>query len=149
MPAANLLTNIGSTFAVVVGVPATEDPAGFTALTYVTVGDIIVAPETGDETEDVSETTLAGRTKHANGAKDGGSRNISMLYNKTDAGQVILRANNNGASQISCKLTDANGDVSYFYGVVANLKRPERAASGKIIESGVIRINSATIQVYA
>lgn len=145
--AANPISFIGGTLGVVVGVPATEDASGFGALTYVTVGDVTVGPETGDESEDLSVTTLAGRTKHANGAKDGGSRNIAYIYNASDAGQIIIRANNNGAAQVSCKLTDADGKIEYFYGVMANFKRPERSASATKIESGTIRTNSATITV--
>lgn len=141
------ISYIGAVVAVSAATPATEDAAGFGALTYTTVGNMISFAETGDESEDITIPLLAGRTIHVNGAKNGGSRAFAYQYEVADAGQVILRANNNGNTTISCKITDPDGKIEYFHGRVANIKRTERTSSAYKGEAGEIRVNSNTITV--
>lgn len=146
MPA-NLISYVGAVIAVSATSPATEDSSGFAALTYTTVGNATVAPETGDEVADVTADLLSGRTKHANGPKDGGARNIAYIYDASDAGQVIVRANNNTNTACSIKITDPDGKIEYVNGLLANFKRAERVGATGKIESGVIKVNTATVVV--
>lgn len=141
------ITYVGATLGVVAATPATEDAAGFGALTYVAVGKLISIGETGDEAEDVTVPLLAGRTLHLNGAKDGGARDFAYQYELTDPGQVILRAQNNGQTTVSFKITDPDGKIEYFHGLVANLKMAERTSSAYKGQKGQLRVNSAVITV--
>ena len=144
MPA---ISYIGTVVAVSVATPATEDTSGFGALTYTTVGQMITFGETGDEAEDITIPLLAGRTLHVNGAKNGGSRAFAYQYEVADAGQVILRAQNNSNVTVSVKITDPDGKIEYFHGRVANIKRTERTSSAYKGEAGEFRVNSAVITV--
>lgn len=144
MPA---ISYIGTVVAVSVATPATEDASGFGALTYTTVGQMITFGETGDEAEDITIPLLAGRTLHVNGAKNGGSRAFAYQYEVADAGQVILRAQNNSNVTVSVKITDPDGKIEYFHGRVANIKRTERTSSAYKGEAGEFRVNSAVITV--
>lgn len=142
-----LTTYIGATIAVVAGVPATIDSSGFGALTYATVGKITEWGEVGDTSEDVSETTLGGRTYHANGALDGGSTAFTILIDGTDAGQAVIKAKNNTNDEVSVKITDPDGQIAYFHGKVASLRDRARNASTMKGMSGEFRVNSATVRV--
>lgn len=140
-----LKTYIGALVAAVASVPATLDQAGFAALTYVQVGKVTEWGETGDTSEDVTETTLAGRTYHANGALDGGVISFTLLIDGADAGQTILKAKNNTNDEVSFKITDPDGEIRYLHGKVANLRDRPRTASTMKGCTGEIRVNSPTI----
>lgn len=143
-----LITYIGATIAVTVGVPATLDASGFAAVPgYATVGKITEWGEIGDTSEDVTETTLAGRTYHANGALDGGAVAFTILIDGADAGQTILTANNNTNNELSVRITDPDGEIAYFHGKAANLRDRQRTASTMKGQTGEFRVNSPTIRV--
>lgn len=141
-----LTTYIGATIAVVAGAPATLDSAGFGALTYATVGKITEWGEVGDQSEDVSETTLAGRTYHANGALDGGSVPFTILLDGADAGQTVMKTKNNTNDEVSVKITDPDGEIAYYHGKVASLRDRARNASTMKGMTGEFRVNSPTIR---
>lgn len=142
-----LITYIGAVIAVSAAAPATIDSAGFGALTYTAVGRITEWGEVGDSAEDVTETTLAGRTYHANGALDGGAVAFTILIDGTDAGQTILKTKNNTNDEVSVKVTDPDGQITYFHGKVANLRDRQRTASTMKGMTGEFRVNSATVRV--
>jgi len=121
---------IGSTLSIVSGSPATEDQSGYEALSVTEVGKIVSFGELGDESEDISFDLLKpGRKTHVNGVKDLGEIAVTIEYDRADAGQVIVRAANNGNTTHSFVVTDSDGDDYYFQGLIANLKDLERTAS--------------------
>ncbi|QBX34590.1 hypothetical protein E4191_07605 [Paracoccus liaowanqingii] len=142
-----LITYIGALVSVSAGPPATVDAAGFAAKTYSTVGKITEWGETGDQSEDVTETTLEGRTYHANGALDGGSIPFTFLIDGVDAGQTLLRTANNTNDEVSARITDPDGQIIYYHGKVANLRDRARNASTIKGLTGEFRVNSATVRV--
>jgi hypothetical protein len=142
MPAA-LYAYSGGALALSSGAPATYDSSTYAAKSWTSVVGAITAPETGDEVADVTADTLAGRTIHANGAADGGIRNLAWIYDASDSGQGIARTNNNTNTLTSVRITDADGKIEYICGLIVNLKRPERAAGTTKIETCQIKINNA------
>lgn len=139
---------IGATVAVVAALPATYDGAGYAALTWTgVVGLLTQLGELGDESNGISVTTLAGRTIRTNGGKDGGEVAFTYVYSLTDPGQVILRAQNNGNTGVSMRVTDPDGKIMYVAGVVANVKDMERSAESFKGQTGVLRVNTATVVV--
>lgn len=142
------ITFIGSAVAVVAAKPATTDAAGFAALSWVaTLGEVLEFGELGDTSEDVSVKTLAGRVKHMNGALDGGEIAFSFQFENADAGQVIMRTTNNTQTDVSFRITDTDGRVSYIFGRVANVRDVKREASMSKGMTGVLRANSPVIRV--
>ncbi|MBL8560900.1 MAG: hypothetical protein JNN06_01350 [Gemmobacter sp.] len=73
------ITYTGSTIEVSSGRPATTDAAGFAAKTYTKVNHILDWAEMGDTSQDVTETTLDGRTWHTNGPLDGGEYLVEAM----------------------------------------------------------------------
>lgn len=142
-----LITYIGGVIAVSAGAPATVDAAGFAGKTYSVVGKITEWGEVGDQSEDVTETTLAGRTYHANGALDGGSVPFTILIDGPDAGQTILKTANNSNDEVSVRITDPDGQIAYYHGKVASLRDRARNASTMKGMTGEFRVNSATVRV--
>ena len=47
---------------------------------------------------------------------------------------------------MSCKITDPDGKLAYFYGLVANVQDQERNNSNFKGLTGVFRVNSATVR---
>lgn len=139
---------IGSTLSIVSGLPATEDQSGYTTLSFVEIGEVVSFGELGDESEDISFDLLKpGRKTHVNGVKDLGEIAVTIEYKRSDAGQIIVRAANNGNTTHSFVVTDSDGDDYYFYGLVANLKDLERTASQYKGANFVIRGQSGVTKV--
>ena len=138
---------IGATVAVVAAAPATYDSVGYAALSWAAaIGSLVEWGELGDQSNDISVTTLAGRTLHTNGARDGGELPFTYVYSAADAGQTILRTNANTNTALSVRVTDPDGQVSYFTGVCASVRDVQRTADAYKGQSGVIRINTAPVR---
>lgn len=121
---------IGSTLGVVAATPATEDQAGYEALTFVAIGKVISIGEVGDESEDITFDLLqTGRRSRVNGVKDLGEIPVSLEYDRSDAGLTIVEAGADGNTTHSFHISDTDGDDYYFQGLLANLKTMERTAS--------------------
>ena len=70
MPCASNFSDNDEKFWVALGAPATEDQAGYEALTYTLVDGVKSRPELGDNAEDISEAVLGeGRICHRFGEK--------------------------------------------------------------------------------
>ena len=142
---------IGATIACVNATPATNDSSGFGALSWTaTIGQIVEWSEVGDTSNSIDIPKLSGRITHLNGAKDGGEVNFTFQYEVADAGQVILRARNNGvlaSDTVSFRITDPDGKLIYFHGVVANVRDMVRNNSNYKGMTGTIRVNSPTVIV--
>lgn len=138
---------IGSTIAVVAALPATYDSVGYAALTWTaTVDDVVEWGEVGDQSNDISVSTLAGRTLHSNGSRDGGEVAFTYVTRSASAGQNILRTNSNTNTGVSCRITDQDGQVSYYSGVVANVRDAQRVENAYKGQSGVFRVNTPTVR---
>lgn len=139
--------NVGTVISVSASTPATVDASGFAALTYSVVGDLTKWGGAGDTSVDVAEEYLSGRTTHTNGGVDGGTIDFEFAYTLADAGQVILRANNNGQTTISVKELHTDGKIHYYHGKIANMIFREKSPKTKKGQTGIVRINTATIVV--
>jgi hypothetical protein len=141
---------IGETISCASGTPATEDETGYEALSMDEIGNIISRGELGDTHEDQSATLLkTGRTKHDNGAKDGGVVAFEIDGEDfTDAGLAILDTANGTSTEVSFKSAGPN-QVRYFYGVVRNLKVKQADGSTKAGVMFEVAINSGITRVAA
>lgn len=139
---------IGAVIAVSANTPATVDGSGFAALTYTTVGLVTSFGAVGDSSEAINYTTLAGRTYHLNGAKDGGEVQIGYAYESAgDSGQTIIKNGSNGSTTHSFKITDPDGKITYFHCLLANLQHAERTPQNHKGMTFIARVNSPLVEV--
>lgn len=116
------VNQIGATFSLVAGVPATYDEAGYEALSFVELDGVVSLPELGDTTEQISVNALAtGRTAYANGVKNFPPFVIPYIFSKTDAGQILARAGANTNTLYSIQIEDNDGERMWITGYLANL----------------------------
>lgn len=143
------ISYIGATFAIVAVAPATFDAVGYNGLSWTAaIGEIVSWGSTGDSHEDITVTEVTtGRTKHINGARDGGAIPFTIKYGATDPGQVIIRAQNGSNTACSVRITDPDGKIEYMTGVLANVRQMERAAGQYKGFTGEFRVNSAVVTV--
>lgn len=140
------ISYIGSKLYVDDALPATFDSTGYGALTWTEVVGIVDIGEVGDQQNDITIDTLVGRVEHVNGSSDLGEIAVSYNYITDDAGQLLIRAGAGSNTAHSFKIVDADGDIAYFHGVIANLRDRARTSSEYKGETFVIRGNSAVVR---
>jgi hypothetical protein len=117
--AARPSTYAGLTIAVSAGVPATYDAAGFAALTYTDIGEVLSVGQIGREFTDVTYNTLKERgTLHLKGSFDFGTNEVQIGIDDDDAGQVLLVAAEASDDPYAFKFTFKDGSVKYFQSLV-------------------------------
>lgn len=141
------ISYIGATVGCVAASPATDDAAGFAALSYVPIGKIASWGAVGDTSNNIAIDLLDGRVEHVNGARDGGVIAFTIRDDADSAGQAILKAQSNTNTEVSFKVTDPDGKIAYVYGKVANVRDQERTSSNYKGFTGEVRVNSPTIRV--
>ena len=141
-------TSITSTLHVSAAAPATEDEAGYAAVTFTEVLGPVSIGEKGDAAEDGTVSLVkTGRVEHHIGAIDGGVQSVVCKNILADPGQVIIKAGNNNDVDHSFKMTDPDGTIFYYQGKIASGKYPEKSSSGYEGYDFEIRINTATVVV--
>lgn len=113
----SIVTNSGTTLSVSASLPATYDAAGYgaTSITYTAVGNI---EDHGSHGVTVNVTTFtpvdtAVVTK-LKGAKNYGTKTLTIGNIAGDAGQVIMKAASESNNRYSVKVTYSDGEVHYL-----------------------------------
>ena len=148
-----VMTSTATIVSVVLGTPATEDQAGYEALSFVECGEITDFPEYGPSYETVNHQPLkTGRTGKYKGFKNNGSVSTSFGLDFADAGQIILAAGCDGANEFadhSFKIEYQDGTVEYFYGQIFSYTRNAGSANQIVSSTVQIEINSDIVTVTA
>ncbi len=98
--------------------PATYDEVGYEALTWTEVKEVTTIPNYGPTRQVVTHEPLAtGVTEKNGGFINYGSVTVSAAFDKSDAGQGILRANVLSATaKLSVKIVYQDLSTDYTYG---------------------------------
>jgi hypothetical protein len=143
-------TYIGGTLSVSASTPATEDEAGYDALSWTEIGNVLSIGELGATTGVISVNPIkTGVTKHYNGMKDLGEIPIAVEFDASDAGMTILEAGNNGSTVHSFKVADADGRELFWQGLIANLRDTARDGETHRGKTFVIRAQTDLTEVDA
>jgi hypothetical protein len=140
-----LANYIGGKLYVSAASPANENKAGYEALTWTEVGQIVSHGALGNTSNDIAQATLGGVTLHANGSKDLGEIAITCVDAPADAGQVIIMAANNTNTMHSFKVVDPSTKHQYYQGVVANAQQAERTDTAYAGLSFVVRGHASSL----
>jgi len=120
-------TNAGTAISVSIAAPATHDDAGFAALTYTLIGEIVTTGTKGPSVALVTHSPLDKRAiQKYKGTVNYGTYSMGLGLDIADAGQVLLKAGADGA-QIdvvhSFKEVKQNGNIEYYRAVIMSFDR--------------------------
>ena len=119
--------------------PATNDQAGFEALTFVTIGEVTDLGEYGKQYALVTHMPLGDRqVKKFKGSYNNGSISMQIAINELDQGQIDALAASVSDLSFGFKVTKQNGAVDYFSAQVMSFTTS--VGSVDSIESGAIQL---------
>jgi len=139
-------TNIGVTVGVALGVPASYNEAGYSAMTFEPCGSITNLGEIGGSAAVSSYDPMdSGIMQKLPGVVDYGSTTFEMAHDDDDAGQQDLADGFDGPNkglEHSFALTDSTGAVVWFSSRIFS-RTKNYGATGDVIQSSVdIEINT-------
>jgi hypothetical protein len=141
-------TTAGTIIAVDNALPATYDQAGFEALSYDTVGEIIEIGEFGKEYALVTLNTLEDRkTQKFKGSYNNGSIGLQLAIDTADTGQTTMKALRDLDTSGSFKVTYQDSTVDYFTGKVMSYKKNVGASDSILSASVTVEIDSDVVNV--
>lgn len=146
---ADVVSFIGSKLSLVAGArdPA-QDAAGYALLTWAEVGKVVTVGALGDTSASIPINLLAeGRTIYVNGEKTLGEITVTVAIDTADAQQLAIAGAANSNDNYNFKVEDADGEIYYFQGLLANWQTTERSTSNYKGATFVIRGNSSIIIV--
>jgi hypothetical protein len=113
-------TSAGTTIAISAGTPATINEAGYSPLTYTTIGEVTDAGEFGRTYNIVNHNPLATRgTVKLKGSFDDGTMQLQMAYAPGDAGQALLETALDDDDFYAFEVTLQDGTIKYFQAMVS------------------------------
>ncbi len=107
-------TAAGTIVAISAGVPATQDVAGYGALTFTTIGGVEKLGTIGATYEKIEFQPLNGVKEKHKGPADSGALGLSLAHDNSDAGQTILRTSAGSNSLFAFKVTYPTSEIRYF-----------------------------------
>jgi len=144
-------TSAGTKFATSAASPATQDAAGYAALTYTEVKGIESIPAFGATVAVNSFQPLDGPQEKHKGPVNYGSLQLPIALDEADAGQTILRtlgdpSNNTLGSHL---VTFPNGAKRYFQGRVFGSPETVGGATGVLMMNPTVEISTKVVKVAA
>lgn len=116
-------TSAGTTIGIVASAPATFNAAGYGALSFVPIGEVLDIGEYGRVYELITSKPLASRgTTKKKGGYDEGGMPLQLNRDKSDAGQLLAVAAVDSDAYYSFCITFQNGDKHYFQALVMSYK---------------------------
>ena len=116
-------TSATTTLKISSGVPSSFDVAGYGALSYTTVGEVVDIGDLGREFELVTHKPVATRgTQKLKGAFNEGAITLQLGLDTDDAGQILLKAAALSDSLYAFLITMPSGDKYYFQGLTMGFK---------------------------
>jgi hypothetical protein len=116
-------SSAGTTIGLSSGAPATFNVAGYTALTFTTIGEVTDLGEFGREYNLITHNPIGSRgTVKLKGSFNEGSISMTVGLDTDDAGQILAKTASQSDSDYSFKITTQNGDDYYFQAKVMSFK---------------------------
>jgi len=144
-------TSTGIVISISASKPATEDKAGYDALTFTAIGEVVSIGEYSATQEEVNHTPLStGIVEKYKGATNNGSLAIEMGNDVTDAGQVLLASGSDGANkfvQHSIKVVYSDGTADAFQGLIFGYNKAPGAINSIVSSTTNVGINTSVIDI--
>tara|TARA_R110000782_G_C14819221_1_gene413865 strand:- start:20415 stop:20876 length:462 start_codon:yes stop_codon:yes gene_type:complete len=141
----------GSALAVSAALPATDDEAGYGALTYTAIELASDLGEFGPTDALVTFTPITDAVvQKAQGSRNYGSQEVQMAYStEDDAGVAILDAAHAARASVSCKMTLPDGAVRFYKTKCMGVREIIGGADTVIGLATTLEITSALVKVAA
>lgn len=141
----------GSTLAISVGVPATQDAAGYAALTLTDIGGLEKIGTVGAVYAKTEFQPFQGAKQKYKGSADYGSLQPSLAHDESDAGQSILRAAADDETNrlFAFALTYPTGAKRYFQGRVFGYPESTDGADTILMATPTIEICTKVVKTGA
>ena len=144
----NIQTSAGVTIAVSTTLPATDDAAGYGALTFTNVGEITDGGEIGGTYGEVTHTPLDTRLVQAlKTSFDAGSQTLALAVYMADGGQTILLNKLHSDDLIAVAVTLKDGTKIYYKALVMSFPINIGSVDTIVNTSVGLRINSYPVIV--
>jgi len=142
-------TAAGSALAISAGNPASNDAAGYAALTYTEIGQIDKIGAIGAVFAKVEFQPLKGAKQKHKGSRDNGSLSPTLAHDESDAGQALLRtAADDATSKLySFEVTYPTGAKRYFQGRVFGYPETTDGADTILTAAPTIEISTDIVKV--
>ncbi|MFD1951867.1 hypothetical protein ACFSGX_13925 [Sphingomonas arantia] len=144
-------TSAGTTLALSAAMPTLLDAAGYSALSFTTIGGVESISAFGPQSAVNTFQPLAGGQQKHKGPVNFGSLQLPIAVDKADAGQALLRVfaepDNNG--QASFRVTLPNGDQRYFRGRVFGSPETVGSATNVLMMTATVEIVTRPIATGA
>jgi hypothetical protein len=130
-------TVAGTTIGISAALPATYDAAGYGALTYTEIGEVVDGGGHGRSYAEVTSNPIKTRaTQKYKGSFNEGNKTLQLDMDNQDAGQALLKTALNDDDDYAFEVAYPNGDKDYFIAKVMSFEK----ATG-----GVDSMRSATV----
>lgn len=138
-------TGSGTCVSISAATPATQNAAGFTALTWTLLGELETLGEINISNQSVSFANLcSGKTTIIKGVEEGIETDIGVAMDRKDAGQALMStARKSLTAKMSMKIVESSGDTIYLQAYVMG----ERIAGGAGV--GDVRMNNYKLGIIA
>lgn len=144
------MTAAGSLLAISAGLPATQDQAGFAALTFSNIGLVDKIGPMGANYAQTAFQPLAGPEITIKGGAKYGVINPSYASDSEDAGQALMAtASEEQIADYSFRLTRPDGSIRYWLGKVFGVPEDIGTAETVIMVNPVVAINTKPVNVDA
>lgn len=146
----NAFTSAGTLLGVENALPASYDQAGYEALSYDGVGEVVSMGEYGRVYEKVEHKPLGTReTIKRKGSYDEGALTLQLALDPDDTGQTTLKTARDSDTSVSLKVTLQNGDAQYFTAQVMSYTTNVGSSNQITGASCVLEIDSTPVDVPA
>ena len=145
------MTAAGSALAISAASPATNDIAGFTALTFTEISNIEKIGPIGGSFAKVEFQPLKGGKQKYKGSVDYGALQPSLALDSADAGQTLLQTSADDETQklYSFKVTRQDGTRRFFQGRTFGMPETVDGAASVVMANPAIEICTKIIKAIA
>jgi len=143
-------SNIGTEVYISSALPATDDQAGYEALTWTEVGGVLTFGEVGSTTSEVSYDLLkSGLTITEKGPTQYGKPVLTYVKRPGDTGQaaVVAAAEASNNADVALKVVRPDGEIEYFQANVMGDKYSEANPTSARSKTHNVAINSKPVVV--
>ena len=145
----------GTVLSVSIATPATQDEAGYSALSYTEVGEVTDLGEYGSDGNLITYQAIGERLdQKLKGSINAGSQSLQLGRDIVDAGQAILKAaSTNGSATVdtnlSFKIGYKDGSIDYFQALVMNYVNSLGNSNQVTAANCNIELNTEIVEVAA